>query len=164
MGMFIPDMGTSPTHQSGLAGALFSPVQQRWLGLLFGQPDRSFQSAELFRLAGSGTGAAHRVLTRLATTGLVTVTQSSNQKHYRANRSSPIFEELHGLIVKTVGVVEPLRQALKEQAGDVLAAFVFGSVGKGKDKTGSDIDLLVISDRLYHAHLLEILHAQAGAT
>ena len=150
-------MGTSLADQSGLAAALFSPVLQRVLGLLFGQPDRSFQSAELIRLAGSGTGAAHRVLTRLAAVGLVTVTHSGNQKHYRANRSSPIFEELHRLIVKTVAVVEPLRQALEVQADDVRAAFVYGSVAKGTDKAGSDIDLMVVSDRLDHATLFEIL-------
>lgn len=157
MGMFIPNMGTSSTAPSDLAGALFSPVLQRVLGLLFGQPGRSFQSAEVIRLAGSGTGAAHRVLTRLAAVGLVTVTRSGNQKHYRANRSSPVFEELHSLIVKTVGVVEPLRQVLEARAGDVLAAFVYGSVAKGTDKAGSDIDLMVVSDRLDHAHLFEIL-------
>ena len=145
-------MGTSLADQSGLAAALFSPVLQRVLGLLFGQPDRSFQSAELIRLAGSGTGAAHRVLTRLAAVGLVTVTHSGNQKHYRANRSSPIFEELHGLIVKTVGVVEPLRRALEVQADDVRAAFVYGSVAKGTDKAGSDIDLMVVSGRRGSRH------------
>lgn len=157
MGMFIPNMGTSSPDKSGLAAALFSPVMRRVLGLLFGQPDRSFQSAELIRLAGSGTGAAHRVLTRLADVGLVTVTQSGNQKHYRANRSSPVFEELRGLIVKTVGVVEPLRGALHAHAGEIRAAFVYGSVAKGTDKAGSDIDLLVVSDRLGHADLFEVL-------
>jgi predicted nucleotidyltransferase len=87
----------------------------------------------------------------------VTAARSGNQKHYRANRSSPVFEELRGLIVKTVGVVEPLRQALLAQGGDVLAAFVFGSVAKGTDKADSDIDLMVVSDRLDHAELFEIL-------
>ena len=56
MGMIIPDMGTKSGPSRGLADALFSPVQQRVLGLLYGQPQRRFQSAELIRLAGSGTG------------------------------------------------------------------------------------------------------------
>jgi len=157
MGMFIPDMGTRPTDRSGLAAALFPPVLRRVLGLLFGQPQRRFQSAEIIRLAGSGTGAAHRVLTRLAAAGLVTVTRSGNQKHYQANRSSPVFQELRGLVVKTVGVVEPLKRALEAKAGAVRAAFVYGSVAKGTDTAGSDIDLMVISDRLDHADLFEML-------
>lgn len=79
------------------------------LGLRFGQPERRFQSAELIRLAGSGTGAVHRQLQRLAAAGLVAVTRDGNQKYYAAQKESPVFPELHGLIVKTAGVVEPLR-------------------------------------------------------
>src|SRR6266545_6585662 len=127
LGILIPNMGTKRRGRSvSLAGALFTPVQQRVLGLLFGQPDRRFQSAELIRLARGGTGAVHRQLARLAAVGLVTVTRSGNQKHYQANRESPVFTELHGLIVKTVGVAEPLRRALKAKAGEIRAAFVYG--------------------------------------
>jgi hypothetical protein len=68
-----------PTPAFGLGGVLFTPGQQRVLGLLFGQPDRRFQSSELIRLAASGTGAAHRLVTRLASVGLVTVERIGNQ-------------------------------------------------------------------------------------
>lgn len=158
LGMILPNMGKK-TASGGLADALFSRVQQRVLGLLFGQPNRRFQSGELIRLAGSGTGATHRVLTRLADAGLVTVTRSGNQKHYQANRESPVFHELHGLIVKTVGLVEPLRQALARKAGEIHAAFVYGSVAKGTDKAGSDIDVMIISDELSYADLYEALQS-----
>ena len=67
-------MGIQQEVRSNLAEALFPAVQLRVLGLLFGQPDRSFQGAELIRLVGSGAGAAHRVLTRLVESGLATVT------------------------------------------------------------------------------------------
>jgi len=156
--MIVPNMGTKgASAPAGLADALFSPVQQRVLGLLFGQPKRRFQSGELIRLAGSGTGAAHRVLTRLASVGLVTVTRMGNQKYYEANRSSPVFHELHRLIVKTVGLVEPLREALKPKAARIHAAFVYGSVAKGTDKAGSDIDLMIISDDLTYPDLFKTL-------
>lgn len=113
MGMIVPKMGTKRTKTApgGLAGALFTPVQQRVLGLLFGQPERSFGSGELIRQAGSGTGAAHRQLLRLEKVGLVRVTRVGNQKHYQANPDSPIYPELHGLVVKTVGLAEPRRAA-----------------------------------------------------
>lgn len=160
MGMIIPNMGTSPrTPGPSLADALFSPVQQRVLGLLFGQPRRRFQSAEFIRLAGSGTGAVHRVLTRLADAGLVTVTRSGNQKHYQANRGSPVFHELHRLIVKTVGIVAPLKRALAPKAKKIHAAFVYGSVAKRSDTARSDIDLIVISDALGYPDLFETLQA-----
>ena len=159
MGMFIPEMGTKSPAGSSLADALFSPVQQRVLALLYGQPERRFQSAEVIRLADSGTGAAHRLLTRLADAGLVTVTRSGNQKHYQANRKSPIFAELRGLVVKTVGVVEPLRQALVPFTKRIAAAFVYGSVAKRADTAKSDIDVMVISDKVSYPDLFRALQA-----
>lgn len=144
--MIIPNMGMGKAVS--LSDALFTPVQQRVLALLFGQPDRRFQSAELIRLADSGTGAVHRQLRRLEESGLVEVTRTGNQKHYQARRDSPIFDELHGLVVKTIAVVEPLRAALEPLEDQVLAAFVFGSFAKGTERSASDIDLLVVSDDL----------------
>jgi predicted nucleotidyltransferase len=134
-------------------------VQQRVLGLLFGQPGRRFQGAELIRLARSGTGAAHRVLTRLVDAGLVTVSPSGNQKHYQANRDSPVFQELHRLVIKTVGIVAPLQRALAPKAKKIRAAFVYGSVAKGTDTARSDIDLIVISDSLGYPDLFEALQS-----
>jgi predicted transcriptional regulator len=105
-------MRIEPVPSTRLADVLFSPVQQRVLALLFGQPGRSFLGAEVIALAGSGTGAVHRQLIRLADSGLVMVTRVGNQKHYQANRDSPVFSELHGLVVKTVGLAGPLQEAL----------------------------------------------------
>jgi Polymerase beta, Nucleotidyltransferase len=141
-------MGTELALSTRLADALFSPVQQRVLALLFGQPGRSFRSAELIALADSGTGAAHRQLMRLADSGLITVTRSGHQKHYQANPESPVFSELHGLVVKTIGLAGPLAEALEPFRERIQAAFVYGSIAKGSDTARSDIDLMVISDDL----------------
>lgn len=146
-----------PSAPTALAAVLFTPVQQRVLGLLFGQPQRRFQSAELIRLAGSGTGSTHRLLTRLAATGLVTMERVGNQKHYRANADSPVFAELSGLVRKTVGLVAPLQAALAPLAAKISAAFVYGSVAKGTDKAASDIDLMVIAEGLDYAALFAAL-------
>jgi predicted nucleotidyltransferase len=132
-------------------------VQLRVLGLLFGQPDRRFQSGELIRLARSGTGAVHRQLGRLTAVGLVSVTSVGNQKFYQANPSSPVFAELYGLVAKTVGLVEPLRRALAPLADRVSAAFVYGSVARSSDRANSDIDLMVLSDSVRHDELYEAL-------
>jgi hypothetical protein len=129
----------------------------RLLALLFGQPDRRFQSSELVRLAKSGNGATQRVLSRFTAAGLVTVAELGNQRHYQANRDSPIFAELHGLVMKTVGVVEPLRRALEPEAAKIRLAFVYGSIAKGTDTAKSDVDLLLVSDDLTHFDAYELL-------
>lgn len=158
--MPVPDMGTrNPSRpearRSGLADALFTPVQQRVLALLFGQPKRWFQSVELIRLAGSGTGATHRVLRRLAESGLVRTSTQGRQKYYQANPNSPVFRELSRLVRKTVGLVEPLAEALAPLAPRIRAAFVYGSVASGTDRADSDIDLLVIAEGLAYSVLFE---------
>ncbi len=114
LGTLIPNMGILNTADGAgvpttLADALFTPVQQRVLGLLFGQPKRRFQSADLIRLVDSGTGATHRVVKRLAGSGLVVESVDGRQKYYQANPDSPVFDELVALIRKTVGLAGPLR-------------------------------------------------------
>ena len=156
--MIPPEVG-KPTPANSLADALFTPVQQRVLRLVFGQPHRRFQSTELIRLAQGGVGAVHRQLVRLEQAGLVEVTRIGNQKHYQARRESPVFAELQGLVTKTVGLVEPLRTSLKVMADTIRAAFVFGSIAKGSDHARSDIDLMVISDALRYSDLFEALQA-----
>jgi predicted nucleotidyltransferase len=140
-------------EEISLSSALFSGVQQRVLGLIFGQPERSFYTSEIVRRVHSGTGAVERELSRLLRSGLVSVERIGNQKHYRANRESPIYEELHSLVKKTIGSVDPIRKALDPFADTIKTAFIFGSVAKGTDTAQSDIDLMVIGDDLNYSDL-----------
>ena len=164
LGIMMPIMGivkgksasNTPTT-SGVADALFSKVQQRVLAVLFGNHSRSFYANELIALAGSGSGAVQRELARLEAPELVTVKRVGNQKHYQANASAPIFEELRGLVLKTSGLVDVLRSALAPLAAKIDAALVFGSVAKGLDTAKSDIDLLVIGETLNYAELFAAL-------
>jgi len=165
LGRIVPVMGKNnityapPLAATSLADVLFTPVQQRVLGLLFGQPARRFQSGEIIRLAGSGTGAVHRLLTRLAETGLVTAERVGNQKYYQANATSPVYAELSGLIRKSVGLALPLQEALAPLAEQIAAAFVYGSVARGEERAASDIDLMVIAKGLDYPALYEALQA-----
>ena len=147
------------TIQSGLGDALFAGVQQRVLGALFGNPERSFYGNELLRLTGSGKGALQRELDRLVKAGLVTVRSVGNQKHYQANPEAPIFEELRGIAIKTFGVGDVLRAALLPLAKKIRTAFIYGSVARRADTTRSDIDLLVVSDSLGYQDLIKALQA-----
>jgi hypothetical protein len=88
-----------------------------------------------------GEPAVHRQLQRLEQAGLVIVSREGNQKYYAPRTDAPVFQELRGLVVKTVDIVEPIRAALAPIADDIDLAFVFGSVAKGSERAGSDIDL-----------------------
>ena len=164
LGSNMPNMGMTKRAQrapkrQGLADALFTTTQQRVLGLLFGQPDRSFYATELIAMTAAGSGAEQRELARLEQTGLVVVSRLGTQKHYQANPDSPLFAELCGIVRKTVGLAEPLREALAPLAARIRAAFVYGSIAKREDTAASDIDLMLISDDLAYSDLYAALDA-----
>jgi len=164
----MPNMGISKAKTSeqpatalpmSVADTLFTATQQRVLGQLFGQPDRSFYGGELIA-AGGGSGAVQRELARLQASGLVNASRIGNQKHYQANRDSPIFEELRGIVLKTFGVADVLRAALLPLASQLTVAFVYGSVAKGSDTAKSDVDVMLVGKDLSY---VEVIDALAGA-
>ncbi|WP_211452081.1 nucleotidyltransferase domain-containing protein [Collimonas antrihumi] len=145
------------TNSFRLADALFSKVQQRVLGLLFVNADRSFYTNEIVRFVDSGIGVVQRELEKLTASGLVTTKKIGNQKHYQASRDTPIFEELRGIMLKTVGLADILRTALLPLSDKIHAAFVYGSIAKGNDTAKSDIDVFIISDNVAYADLYSLL-------
>jgi predicted nucleotidyltransferase len=141
----------------GLADALFSKVQQRVLGLLFVNADRSFYTNEIVRFVDSGIGVVQRELEKLAASRLVTIKKIGNQKHFQANPDAPIFAELRGIMLKTVGLADILRLALLPLSDKIQAAFIYGSIAKGKDTAKSDIDVLIIGNELAYADVYDAL-------
>ena len=161
--MIIPKLGmntdTPPT--ATMADALFPRVRQRVLGILYGNPDRSFFASEIMALAQSGRGAVQRELADLAAAGLLNVTSQGNQKHYQANIAAPVYGELRSLVMKTFGLADVLRDALAPLAPKIAAAFVFGSVAKQEDTAASDIDVMIVSDSLGYGDVFGALEPAA---
>ena len=158
--MIAPNMGIKQTPApSSTADALFPKVRQRVLAVLFGTPDRSFYTNEVIGLAQSGAGAVQRELADLAGAGLLTVRRQGNQKHFQANAASPVFAELRGLVLKTMGLADVLRAALAPLAPQIEQAFVFGSIAKQQDTAASDVDLLVVSDTLGYGDVFGALES-----
>jgi predicted nucleotidyltransferase len=156
---------TGTPSSVSLSDALFSGTQQRVLGLLFGQPLRSFYLSEIIALSAGGSGAVQRELARLSHAGLITPSTQGNQKHFQANPASPIYSELCAISQKTFGLADPLRKALAPLARQINAAFVYGSVARREDTASSDIDLMLVSDQLEYGELfitLEELGQQLG--
>jgi len=150
------------TIKINLADTLFSKAQQRVLALFYTHPGQSFHTNDVIRSTHSGTGAIHRELKRLAATGLVTVTRIGNQNHYQANQTNPLYSELRGIVLKTFGLADVLREALKPVASQIHIAFIYGSVAKQEDTVNSDIDLMLLSDNLTYTDLFQLLqHAES---
>ncbi len=148
-----------------IATALFSDSQSRVFRWLFGQPEREFHLSELRRLTGLGSASLQRELNRLAKAGLVVSERVGNLRRFKANSQSPVFGELVGLTRKTLGVEPMLREALLPLIPDLQAAWVYGSVARQTDTAQSDIDVMLIGEKLPLAKVLELLvplEAQLG--
>lgn len=145
---------------SQLGDALFTRTQQQVLGLLYGQPQRSFYLKEILRLTGMGVATIKRELERMRDSGIVTMTQIGNQHHYQANPQCPVYAELLGIVNKTFGIVGVLQLALEPLAEQIEWAFVFGSVASGKETASSDIDLMVIGDISFGALVTALYSTQ----
>jgi len=157
-GSKLPEEGRVEYTSLGLAESLFSKVQLRVMALIFGQPDRDYLSAELIHLADSGVGAVRRIIKRLVRSGLITETKLGKRKLYKANRNSPIFEEIHSMILKTAGLSIPIRSALEPFDERINVAFIFGSIANGNDNSDSDVDVLIIGDDLHYSKILSALN------
>ncbi|WP_231496999.1 nucleotidyltransferase domain-containing protein [Pseudoxanthomonas suwonensis] len=123
---------------------LFGGARQRVLAALLLEPDQGFHLRELARRTGSHAGTLARELDKLAATGLLARSQQGNQVRYQADRSHPLFDDLAAMFRKTHGVAASLREALAPLAGKIRLALLFGSMARGTQSAGSDIDLLVV--------------------
>ena len=149
------------TYQSkvNLTDVLFGQTRRAVLGYLYSQPEKPFYLRELARHAGTGLGAVQREVVKLAEAGILRRSVRGNQVFYQANRDNPIFQELRGIISKTAGTHDILREALFPLRERIRAAFVYGSVARHEERADSDIDLMVVGE----VPFTEIVSATATA-
>ena len=129
-----------------LAELVGSKLRAKILGWLFSHPDERYFVRQLHGLIEEDSTNISRELARLEALGILRCRVEGRQKYYQANRGSPIFEELRGLALKTVGLADVLRTALTPMAKTIDLAFVYGSQASGHAKAGSDVDLLVVGE------------------
>ncbi len=150
-------MGTS---MSPVGETLFGQTRQRILALLFGHPGERFYQRRIIKAAGLGSGTVQRDLERLSRSGVLTRSVEGRQVYFQANRQCTVFAELHGIVRKTFGVAQALKEALASTADRICVAFIFGSVATGTETSMSDVDVFVVGDNL---SLSEVVSAIADA-
>ena len=144
--------------QHSVATLLFPQYRRSVLGLLLLHPDQALHGREIARRTGLPAGTITRELTKLADAGLLNRERRGNQQIYAANTASPIFGELASILRKTSGLADVLRDALEPLAASLQLAFVFGSVARGRETAGSDVDLMLVGDVTFR-QAVEALHA-----
>lgn len=131
-----------------VAEALFGKTRRNVLSLLFGRPDERFYMRQIARMTGVSTASVQHELARLTEAELVIRTPDGKQVYYCANTASPVFNEVRGLMERTVGAVAVVRSTLSDlsREGGIDVAFIYGSVATGTHGASSDVDVLIIGD------------------
>jgi len=127
-----------------LATLFFGSYRRQVLGLLLLHPDEPFHLREIARITGTQPGTLRRELEQLADAGVLARGRVGNLVRYKADPACPIYDELRGILKKTAGVADVLREALAALGDRITAAFVYGSVAGGAERKPSDIDVMVI--------------------
>ena len=123
---------------------LGSQARAEILKNLFTSARKSVHLRELSRISGLSAPVLLRELRQMMSLGLVIAVKDGNRVQFSANAESPLFAVLCELVLKTDGVAGILKEAFSDSSAEIV--FIFGSVAKGTDSAGSDVDLFVIGD------------------
>jgi predicted nucleotidyltransferase len=128
-----------------------SKLRAKVLGWFFTHVDERFFVRQLESLLKEDSTNLSRELARLESLRILVSEREGRQKYFKVNKSSPIFGEMKGLILKTAGVAGVIKSALEKVEG-IKYAFIYGSFAKNVEKPESDVDLMVVGK----GHLDEI--------
>jgi predicted nucleotidyltransferase len=148
-----------PAAPGNLASLLFGAYRREVLALLLLHPELALHVREIARLTGKAPGTLLRELNLLADAGILNRKPVGNQVQYQANAACPIFDDLRNVLKKTAGIADVLREALEPLAGRIAAAFVYGSIARGDERPGSDLDLMIVGE----AKFADVVQALAPA-
>ena len=132
-----------------LSKVLFGKTRGAVLALLFSHSGEQFYLRQIARETGCSPGALQRELNLLLGAGLVIRKRQGHQTYYQVNTESPVFEELKGLVAKTVGLNSILRSSLVHLSDRIRFAMIFGSLARGAESSSSDVDILIVGDVLF---------------
>ena len=127
------------------AEALWPEARRKILGLLLAQPERAWHLREIARQTALSPPSIQREVLALVEADILERRVEPGRVYYQANLRCPIFPELRGIVRKTVGLVDVLREALGAEKG-IKCAFVYGSIARGEEMAESDVDIIIIGN------------------
>jgi DNA-binding transcriptional ArsR family regulator len=131
---------------SPLLSSLFNGTTQGVLGATLLRPAKEWYLSDLASFLGLGPSSLQRALSKLSRSGILLRRRDGNRVYYRADPACPILAELASILTKTSGIAEPLHEALTPLARKIELAFIHGSVAESRERSESDIDLIIVGD------------------
>lgn len=107
-------------------------------------PQKGWYLSDLARHLRRTPSSLQGPLAALVDAGILQRKKEGNRVYFEVDPQCPFLSELQGIIAKTVGLVDVLRDALQPFSTRIIAAFVYGSVARSRERSSSDVDLMVI--------------------
>lgn len=130
-----------------LAPIFRSDTQLRILGATYLEPERHFTIPDLVEHTGRPQPTVAREVQRLVTAGLLESELRSGRRTVWAAVTSPIFDELRSILLKTIGP-EPVLERLLRTVPGIERAVIYGSWARRYHGEAGpfpgDVDLMVI--------------------
>jgi predicted nucleotidyltransferase len=123
---------------------LFPKTRRNILAATLLHPDKWWYLSDLARTLGAVPQALRRDLNQLVAAGILQQRSDGNRVYFKPDVDCPILYDLRNIFLKTVGLLDVLRDALKPHANEITCAFVYGSIARAEEISSSDIDLMVI--------------------
>ncbi len=135
-------------RKKSVVDALMPPVRQRVLGLTLGTPDRWWFLSELAETLGTSPSSLQREIDSLTAAAILVMRREGRRTYYRANENNAIYQELRGIVRKTMGIPQEIRASIAPIDRRISVALLYGSVARGEERADSDVDVLVVADDL----------------
>lgn len=104
---------------------------------------------------GESTNAIRLELNKFEDAGMLKSQSQGNKKVYSANREHPLFDNLHGLVMKYVGL-DRIVDNVSERLGAVEAIYLVGDYAEGRDS--GIVDLFILASDLNLEYLVNLLN------
>jgi DNA-binding transcriptional ArsR family regulator len=126
--------------------ALFPRTRQAVLAATLLCPDRWWYLSDLARNLRVTPSSLQRELSALVDAGILRRRSEGNRVYYQPDPDCPFLGELQGLLSKTAGLADILKEALQPYWQSIKFAFVFGSIARQEETSASDVDLMIVGD------------------
>ncbi len=103
---------------------------------------------------GESTNAIRLELNKLEKAGMLSFFMEGNKKVFTANTRHPLFNEVHNIILKHIGI-DKIIENVVERLGDVEKVYLVGKFAQGLDSQIIDLILIGNVEKTYLIQLID---------
>jgi hypothetical protein len=103
---------------------------------------------------GESSNGIRVELNRLENAGLLCSESEGNKKIFRANTAHPLFNEIHNIVMKHIGLDQVIENVIR-RLGEVQRVYLVGDFSKGMDSKVIDLIFIGDFDKSYLTALVE---------